>query len=56
VGVFNHRYFIIFLGSLVASAVSVLICTVRGLMYLKSQTGITKNDLFYELLPDEYYL
>ena len=56
VGVNNHKYFICFLTTLVLSMMSIFISSIYGLIYLSESEDIIKNDLFYELLPDEYYM
>ena len=33
--------------------VAVFIGSIKGLIFLNSQVGITKNELFYEIIPDE---
>jgi palmitoyltransferase len=56
VGVGNHRSFTLFLFSLVASVITILVSTIVGLVALMQSHEILKNDLFYELIPDEYFL
>lgn len=56
VGVGNHRSFITFLTLTVVALATVLVSTIIGLVQLYNASEIIKNDLFYELLPSEYYM
>jgi hypothetical protein len=56
VGVNNHRNFIIFLSSLVISIVLAFSSTIISLLQLYEETNVKKLDLFYNLIPESFYL
>ena len=53
VGVHNHTYFILFLFFLVSTIISVLVCSIIGLLDAEAIGTIDQARLFYELLPDD---